>query len=302
MTVYDFMRSILPYRLYSDGTETRRVPSAEKFFSLADTDGDGLISFSEYIVFLTLLATPMENWRVSFLIFDDDGNGTVSKAEFEKLMSLHLETVRAGAKMGSFEKGNSLNLPRSSGLLRVFFGEHGDRSLTYDAFADFLSRLQLEMLKLEFHQFEVQDNTISLSDFGRAVISYGNQKTLGGLLDKIETFPTNERVTFDQFVQFDRIIRSRITDLGLAYEYYPAVSKSHWTRTEFQKILKRVVGLPLSDGQVELLFHVFDRNSDGQLDETEFYDHVVKGRISRGLNTKSALPFTFQRVWDCIKD
>ncbi|KAJ3216008.1 hypothetical protein HDU67_010086 [Dinochytrium kinnereticum] len=244
------------------------------------------------------------------MIFDDDGNGTVSKSEFEKIMSFHLDAVKAGGRMGSKEKENSFKLP-SAGLLKVFFGDKGDRPLTYDTFADFMGRLQLEMLKLEFHQFDVRNDTISLRDFGRAVVSYGNQKHLRGLLEKIESFPeTDERVSLNQFMQFDRTIRSRIHDLvansvlllGLAYQYYPTISKQHWTRTEFQKIMRRVVGLQLTDGQIELLFHVFDTNSDGRLDESEFYDHVCKGRIFRNLDARKTAPMSFERVWECIKE
>ncbi|KAJ3104897.1 autophagy- protein 2 [Phlyctochytrium planicorne] len=306
MTVYDFMRSLVPTRLYHEGAIQNRVPSAEKFFALADTDGDGLISFSEYLVFVTLLGTPMEHWRVAFKIFDEDGNGTVSRNEFEKIMSLHLESVRVGSRLGSKEKEQNVNLP-ASGLLRLLFGDKGKQPLTYDAFADFMGKLQLEMLKLEFNQFDVKNDTISLRDFGKAVVSYGNQKTLGSLLSRIDSFPeTNERITFEQYMQFDRTIRSKIEDIGencgLAYQYYPTVLKSHWTRKEFQNIMRRVVGLHLTDGQIEILFHLFDKNSDGRLDESEFYDHVCKGRVSRGLNPRDSKPFSFQRVYDCIKE
>ena len=40
-----------------------------------DTDGDGLISYGEYVFFLTLLSIPTHDFAVAFRMFDDDGNG-----------------------------------------------------------------------------------------------------------------------------------------------------------------------------------------------------------------------------------
>ncbi|KAJ1559510.1 Eukaryotic translation initiation factor 6, partial [Cladochytrium tenue] len=74
MTIYDLIRSLVPYRSFYEadvppppGFERQaRVPSAEAFFSLADSNGDGLISFSEYVAFLTLLSTPVQSWSITF--------------------------------------------------------------------------------------------------------------------------------------------------------------------------------------------------------------------------------------------
>lgn len=79
MTARDFIKSLLPYNPLLEGSRSR-VPSAEAFFSLADLDGDGLIDYPEYLLFLTLIATPEYHWKISFKLFDQDGDGTVCLA------------------------------------------------------------------------------------------------------------------------------------------------------------------------------------------------------------------------------
>ncbi|KAJ3192480.1 hypothetical protein HK101_006513 [Irineochytrium annulatum] len=304
MTVYDFMHSLLPYRSFHHH-DVVSVPSAERFFGLADTDGDGLISFSEYLLFVTFLGTDTRSWRVSFKIFDDDGNGTITKEEFQKIMVHQFANVKV-ARMGSIEVKEHLNIP-ASGLVRYLFGKKGQKVLTFDAFTEFMKKLQLEVLKLEFHQFDVQNDSISLKDFGRALIEYGPQKYLVETLAKVDAYPdTAERVTFEQYQAFDDVARNHIEDLGIAYKYYPSLTDSSFTRVEFQTVMQRVTGLKLTDGQVDLLFHLFDRNRDGKMDEDEFYRFVIKGRSTRGLEGRrhimELVPFSARRIWECIKE
>jgi hypothetical protein len=85
-----------------------------------------------------------------------------------------------------------------------------------DAFSDFMQRLRLEMLKLEFHQFDVVDDTISLQDFGRSILAFGPQHNLTEPLKKLLDFKasTPERISFGQFLEFDRMIKTKLGDIG----------------------------------------------------------------------------------------
>lgn len=54
---------------------------------MADTDGDGVINFTEYSFFMTLLSCTPRQFEISFKMFDIDGNGSVSLEEFLTILS-----------------------------------------------------------------------------------------------------------------------------------------------------------------------------------------------------------------------
>ncbi|KFK29819.1 hypothetical protein AALP_AA7G183100 [Arabis alpina] len=83
----DLMRAVVPVfppsesHLVREGYLTgERNPgelrcSPSEFFMLFDVDNDGLISFKEYIFFLTLLSIPESSFAVAFKMFDTNNNG-----------------------------------------------------------------------------------------------------------------------------------------------------------------------------------------------------------------------------------
>ncbi|KAJ3022285.1 hypothetical protein HKX48_006597 [Thoreauomyces humboldtii] len=305
MTTEDFIRSLLPYRSYNptdDGKPTR-VPSAESFFGLADTDGDGLISFSEYMIFLCLLGTPEFHWKISFKLFDVNGDGTVSKDEFEKIMLHHATGMGFGSRLGTQQR-SQVDVAHS-GIYKLFFGLRGEKSMVYEEFIDFMRRLHLEVLKLEFHQFRVDpgSDSISMRDFALSLISYAPPRKLKQLSERADRITTvDERVSFDQFYEFDQMIRTRLHDLGLAYKLYNSMDQG-LDRRDFRRVVKAVTTTELTVGQVDTIFDMFDLNNDGFLNVDEFYTQVMKGRFSRGLDTARdvGVGTFFSRVWTCVE-
>ncbi|KAJ1548204.1 hypothetical protein HK096_000821 [Nowakowskiella sp. JEL0078] len=327
MTTHDFIRSLLPYKshvnkyLLNEKGVIKRVQSAEDFFNLADMDGDGYINFDEYMIFLTLLGTPEYQWRLSFRLFDINGDGSLQKDEFQRFMHEHTAGLGIGARMGSHEKKYNLH---QTGLFRLFFGENGNQALQIDDFLQFMKRLHLE--QFYFNQFDVQNDTISLKEFGQAAISYASEKKLKSYLRKLLAFDDSnnqERITFQQFYDFDSMIKTRLHDVGMAYRFYksakPLDHNGAFAKSDFKRIIKAVTKLELTTGQVEVLFAIFDASGvylffydffeklntflkkDGVLDSSEFY-HTFKSRESRGLDSNRDTGFVdyFSRVWECV--
>ncbi|KAL6974037.1 hypothetical protein U1Q18_028220 [Sarracenia purpurea var. burkii] len=87
MTPADLMRAVVPVFPPSGSNRIREgslkgewapgelhcAPSS--FFMLFDTNNDGLISFAEYIFFVTILNIPESSFSVAFKMFDLDNNG-----------------------------------------------------------------------------------------------------------------------------------------------------------------------------------------------------------------------------------
>ncbi|KAI8594152.1 hypothetical protein BDZ88DRAFT_402761 [Geranomyces variabilis] len=306
MTTEDFIRSLIPYRSYHshDRSKVKRVASADAFFSLADTDGDGLISFSEYMIFLCLLGTPEFHWKISFKLFDVNGDGTVSKDEFEKIMMHHATGLGFGSRLGTNER-SQVDVAHS-GIYKLFFGHKGEKNMVYDEFIDFMRRLHLEVLKLEFHQFNVDEPTdsIDMRDFALSLVNYAPARKIKKLVERADHLPpTSERITFAQFYDFDQMVRTRLHDLGLAYKLYNSM-ESGLDRLDFRRVVKAVTKTELTPGQVEVIYALFDLNGDGFLNSDEFYAQVMKGRHSRGLDTArdTGISLFFQNLSKCVRE
>lgn len=113
----------------------------------------------------------------------------------------------------------------------------------------------------------------------------------------------------------------------MAYHFYTSV-RDGFSRPEFQRVAKVTTGLGLTTDQVDVLFRVFDANSelgsffyfviwknfcllkltrmlnfldDGLLAGDEFIS-VMKGRSLRGLDQPrdAGISRYFGRVWECI--
>ncbi|XP_039166020.1 calcium uptake protein, mitochondrial isoform X3 [Eucalyptus grandis] len=256
----DLMRAIVPVfppsesHLVRDGYligernpgELRCAPS--NFFMLFDMNNDGLISFKEEI----------------------------DKREFKKVMSLmrahnrqgahHRDGRRTGLKVsGSVEDG---------GLVEYFFGKDGKARLQHDKFVQFMRDLQVEMLNLEFSHYDYKQNgTISAKDFALSMVASADMNHLHRLLDRVDQLDkephlTNVRISLEEFKNFAEL-RKKLQPFSLALFSYGRVN-GLLTRKDFQRAASRVCGVSLTDNVVELIFHVFDLNQDGNLSAEEF--------------------------------
>ncbi|XP_074591838.1 calcium uptake protein, mitochondrial-like isoform X2 [Curcuma longa] len=225
----DLMRAIVPVFPPSESNIVRegylrgeRNPgelycSPSAFFILFDTDSDGLISFPEYIFFVTLLSIPESSFSVAFKMFDLDNDGEIKKDEFMKVMDL----MRAHTRQGASHRnglGIGLNIGGSietGGLIEHFFGRDGMGSLQHDKFVQFLRDLHDEEFKA-FAELRKRLKPLSV-----AIFSYGK---VNGLL----------------------------------------------TKQDFIRAASHVCGISLTENVVDVIFHVFDTNCDGNLSSEEF--------------------------------
>ncbi|CAN0888125.1 Calcium uptake protein, mitochondrial [Linum grandiflorum] len=288
MTADDLMRAVVPVFPPSESNLVRegyltgeRNPgelrcSPSEFFMLFDVDNDGLISFKEYIFFVTLLSIPESSFSVAFKMFDIDNSGAIDEGEFKKVMSLmrahnrqgsvHKDGLRPGLKVnGSVDNG---------GLLKYFFGNDESKSLQYDNFMQFMRNLQDEILRLEFAHYDYKSRgTILAKDFALSMVSSADLGHLDGLLRRVDTLNNdvhlrNMQITYEEFKDFAEL-RKKLRPFSLALFSYGKVN-GLLTKEDFQRAASQVCGIPLSDNVVDIIFHVFDFDGDGHLSSKEF--------------------------------
>ncbi|VAI58422.1 unnamed protein product [Triticum turgidum subsp. durum] len=321
----DLMRAIVPVFPPSESNVVRegrlrgeRNPgelqcAPSEFFMLFDTNGDGLISFAEYIFFVTLLSIPESSFNIAFKMFDLDHNGSlkplkkktcflirvqsshllfhdaegeIDKEEFKKVMALmrsynrqgsaHRDGLRIGLKVGQpVEDG---------GLLEYFFGKDGSDHLHYEKFSDFLKQLQDEIVRLEFSHYDIKSSkTISAKDFALSMVASADMNHINKLLDRVDDFDESPdvkdlRITFEEFKAFADL-RRRLEPFAMAIFSYGKVN-GLLTKQDLKRAATHVCGVDLTDKVVDVIFHVFDANCDGNLSSEEFLRALQRREIN----------------------
>ncbi|XP_075651766.1 calcium uptake protein, mitochondrial-like isoform X2 [Castanea sativa] len=258
MTPADLMRAIVPVFPPSESNRVRegylrgeRVPgelhcAPSKFFMLFDTNNDGLISFAEEI----------------------------DREEFKKVMALLRSQNRQGAQSrDSWRLGLKVSV-ENGGLLEYFFGTDGKACLQHGRFVQFLRDLHDEILQLEFCHYDYSSRgTISAKDFALSLVASVDINHINRMLDRVDELD-NElhlrdiRITFEEFKAFAEL-RKELQPLSLAIFSYGKVNGS-LTKNDFQRAASQVCGISITDNVVDIIFHVFDSNRDGNLSSSEF--------------------------------
>ena len=142
MTVDDFVKSLLRQKCVVPADGSTR--SIEALFSEIDSDSDGLVSFQEYSLFMTLLTHSKDDIVNLFRMFDLDNSNTVELEEYKHMIRC----------LGN---DRTVDYNFHGGLTDVFFGTPKDGEkptpLTIDRLCDFVNGLRRRVLESQFRAF-----------------------------------------------------------------------------------------------------------------------------------------------------
>ncbi|XP_039027812.1 calcium uptake protein, mitochondrial-like [Hibiscus syriacus] len=317
----DLMRAVVPVfppsesHLVRDGYLTGERSPGElrcdpsEFFMLFDMNSDGLISFREYIFFVTLLSIPESSFSIAFKMFDVDNNGEIDKEEFKKVMALMRANNRLGAVHCDGLRIGSLKLTgqvEDGGLVEYFFGKDGKARLKHDKFVQFMRDLQDEMLRLEFDHYDYKGRgTISAKDFALSMVASADLSHLDRLLepvDELNDMPHLKeiRINLIEFKHFAEL-RRKLQPFSLALFSYGEIN-GLLKKDDFKRAASHVCGISLTDNIVEIIFHLFDSNRDGHLSSDEFVRVLRKRERDIAQPVESGLSGLLSCCWNCSND
>ncbi|XP_053317810.1 dual oxidase 1-like [Spea bombifrons] len=125
----------------------------ESMFSLADEDGNGYLSFREFLNILVILmkGSPKEKSRLMFTMYDIDGNGFLSKEEFFTMLKSFIEI-----------SNNCLSKDQAEQVIESMFKEAGFENKTELTWEDFHYLLrdhdkELRLSQLRFKGMEAPE-------------------------------------------------------------------------------------------------------------------------------------------------
>ncbi|KAI1286256.1 Calcium uptake protein 1 -like protein, mitochondrial [Halotydeus destructor] len=306
MTPHDFLRALTPGLKQPDGLgldQFKKIELVSKdeqmklekelnkdsvFYRLSDF---GLINFSDFLFLLTVLSVSRRHFEIAFRMFDLNGDGNVDYKEFEKVQNAILQQTSIGQKLGHSLRSYS---GFSSGLSKYFFGEDLKQKLTIEKFLDFQSKLQTEMLTLEFNGKYPVEGSITEVAFAELLIAYGGfsetkkqrmVKRVKRRFKKAEEGSEEESlargIPQTEYMQFFHFLQN-IADVDIALTFFN-MAGAGIDKDTLRHAASTVAHVDLSDHLIDVIFTLFDENQDGSLSNREFVS-VMKERLRRGLS------------------
>jgi Ca2+-binding EF-hand superfamily protein len=273
MTPRDFVRSITPFNFRGDNADPFAdeglLPAAfARVMAIADPNGDGRISFPEYVFFTSLLSIPRRYFDVAFRIMDRNRDNKVDAEEFQKVMNViqSHNPIQQAARV-----------PVETGvLLTGWFGSDATKTLSVEQFRSFLNDLHSSV------------NFASVKDLPRLVQRVQN---LPGVLEGV-------KVSLKQFLDWKTILE-QIDEVDNALSLFVAGRGNDCTTAQLKRAIQSVTGIVASDEQLAVILAVFDEDGNGMLSRAEFGD-VLRKAAAFGLSKPRDLGLV--RFVTCCKD
>eukprot|EP00758_Cryptobia_borreli_P002537 Tbor_TRINITY_DN3105_c0_g1::TRINITY_DN3105_c0_g1_i1::g.14770::m.14770 len=254
----------------------------DTLFKMIDSDGNGTISVSEFSFLMTMLGTTKEDFKFGFFMFNEQGHAdyTLSFNEFNKMMQTFGD--------------EHFKLKKSNIIVKRMFGSNADQLCSFEKFENELNELKTKVMKVEFNQYD-PDNTgvISPGNFGKLMAN----NSLGihlpfYIVDNIrkmnnvgDTSSSSETVgiPFSAWKSFSTVIEKSEALCEAVHIY--TCSGAVLRKADFNRAVT-AVGLPMmSEQEVHLIFSLFDRNGDGNLEYDEFFS-IVKNKSSYNIRSQ----------------
>lgn len=284
MTARDLVRAVVPTYppIHSDVERAGRLPGEsgakarserglrnaagleDSVFRRFDVNGDGLISYAEFVLVVNLLAIPEDEVRAVFDVVDVDGSGTIDEREFAAVMRMieRRAGVRASflPRPGKHAPSNHKNVAaEDAAILRYFFGRDGKGSLDIKKWRDFISELHSDVRRLEFAHYDVSgDGECSAEDFATSLVTAADVRAVDHLLDRAESLPTHLKGVRVRQADFDAVYAARAArrQLGVALGFCRSMGRS-FTAEELRRLLTRTSVAEFRPEIVAIIMHVF---------------------------------------------
>ncbi|KAL0488036.1 calcium-binding mitochondrial carrier protein [Acrasis kona] len=279
MSPQDFFRSLVDRT--DAGNNNTVSPQAEFLFKMADSNSNGKIKFSDYVLLFKLLTTPESEFEMAFRMFDLNKDGTINREEFKQVMRTSKNIT------GDFDF--------DCDLMTRFFGRDGSSTLSYNQFAQFMKSLTEEIRRQEFQKMDVnRSGTISPQQFAKLITLYSTETKRGGLsqrvLSNIENISQDSgKITYAEFDALSKVMSNMHVVANLLDTSAKNNNDRTVTKEAFSRAARRATGIVISPLEVDIIFKMFSsgqKDAEGdvvllQNDYQEFVDTLTNETVRR---------------------
>ncbi|KAF0852615.1 mitochondrial EF-hand calcium-binding protein [Andalucia godoyi] len=290
MSISDFASALIPL---TDLLETDSLPTPDALSKLVgpsvltefDVDGDGRISFPEFLFFLSILAIPRSHMAAAFAALDRDGSGAIDAHEFSSLLNSarsvsNVTPARVVDSDSKTEKASVIGLgdtrrraEMGTGILHRLFGPEGKGSISRNTFDGLLSRVRRHVRSLEFSILSASEKAtetqgkdlVSASGFALAIVSYAPPNVLRTVFaPRLASLPlslSSRRVSLGSFLSFHDAIDHLV-------QFAPTLSALQETRgspvqpEDLVQVIKNATDATLELDHARLLCYIFAKSND----------------------------------------
>eukprot|EP01029_Cantina_marsupialis_P027592 TRINITY_DN773067_c0_g1_i1.p1 TRINITY_DN773067_c0_g1~~TRINITY_DN773067_c0_g1_i1.p1 ORF type:complete len:399 (-),score=104.89 TRINITY_DN773067_c0_g1_i1:177-1373(-) len=313
MTPSDFVRAITPFSgqstdavgcanskyswrntmLELSDEETRTHQPDSEFLKFIDIDGNGFISFSEFLFFMTLLVLEPRNAKAAFKAMDVDHSGTISREEFVALIN----SIQEQSPMIKSAKSGSITELYDSNLFSDLFGLDGEKDLKFEEFMKFITEYHHLFNQWEFERLDCKNTgVISQRDLGSYLVSFAKPRDMPGVINCLprlsKSISPEEGIDFEEFSRLQRFME-RSSEFQISSKVTSSLSHSgQLSYDDFKHAVMAAIDDEkdmLSETVMKAVFALSDIDGDGytHLDELIWLSHA---RFSRGLEQQTELP------------
>ena len=169
----------------------------------------------------------------------------------------------------------------------------------------------MQILILEFSHYDFKSQgSISVKDFALSIVASADINHIDKLLDRVEALNKephfkNIRITYEEFKDFAEL-RKKLESFSLAIFSYGKVN-GELTKQDFQRaasqvsthqtfqvnklkinlihnvgfvFMYKVCGVSITKNVVDIIFHIFDANEDGDLSSDEFVRVIQRREVN----------------------
>jgi len=251
---------------------------------------NGLITYNDFCFLLTILSTPRRYINTAFELFDINGDGVLDAKEFTFTCS-KLSYNPGG--FGDYDitaldqtfKSEKLQ-DKDSGLLNLLFGKDRKNTMKQTEFAEFVQKLQDEMIELEFREYDKKcTGRITEVDLAQFLLKHAKlpAKQEKKMIKRVmNTWPqgySNRGVSLPSFKNLYQAL-SGGEDLQRAMYFLDQGDGVEYD--EFQRIFQWVSKQELSDHVARVMFVLFDNDMDGKISSEDIQNILFTWRKARG--------------------
>mmetsp|Transcript_20703 Transcript_20703/g.45212 ORF Transcript_20703/g.45212 Transcript_20703/m.45212 type:complete len:530 (-) Transcript_20703:93-1682(-) len=315
-------QQVVPYEVHLKFLEEIGVTNADlyrndPFVELVDADGDGIITFEEYVLFVSLLGIPREDLRLVFKIIDSSGDGVLDRSEFAQALAW---IVAQGGNQAVFDITGDQHAHIVEKLFKT------KEQISFQDLDYFLIKLHANVSSLEFETFDRGNKGfLKPSEFAVFIRSIEEEATpesakrFSKMISELEKEErslsesdlASQGVTPEEFVKFNSFL-SLSHNFKVAVKLFDSVDiKPGFSLNNLESLFAIVA--PCERHQVSpriarLLFKILGGDSNNRIPQDELLRLAKSRKSTRNLygnefqnNKDRGLVKTLRRFYSCVK-